>query len=143
MSDPKQVNALDDLISAWWLEQDEPTIVHDGVEYLASTRLAEALIAAGWVSPEEHRAVTMERNQARADRKAAWAGLATTESKLAAATTNGNWQAGNGQKYMGLYGRLYNRIDALIEECLRGHDPVQQSLAWEFRALLAEPTEPQ
>ena len=66
MSDPKQVNALDDLISAWWLEQDEPTIVHDGVEYLASTHLAEALIAAGWVSPEEY-AATIARVQARLD----------------------------------------------------------------------------
>ncbi|MGH3973770.1 MAG: hypothetical protein ACRDS9_10665 [Pseudonocardiaceae bacterium] len=65
-------------------------------------------------------------------------GLKSTESKLAAVEANGNWQAENGAKYMGLYGRLHNRVVALIEECLRGHDPVQQSLAWEFRALLQD-----
>lgn len=47
---------LDDLIAAWWLEQDDPTVLYDGVEHIASTHLAEAIVAAGWVSPEEHAA---------------------------------------------------------------------------------------
>ncbi len=49
---------------------------------------AREVLAAGWVSPGEHAAVT----------------------------ANGNWQAENGAKYMGLYGRLYNRIDGLAGE---------------------------
>lgn len=75
-------------------------------------------------------------------------GVRSTESKLAAVEANGNWQAENGAKYMGLYGRLYNRVAARLNEespCLDRHlgaascDHPGCVLERDIRDILAEP----